>query len=133
MILNSAKQFFIFSFIGILNTLIHYSVFLFLLRVLDVNYLISSGIGYCCGLINSYFLNRKFTFKVTQKKSAEEASKFVVVNIVALLTNLGMMKLLVETLGIIPEISQIMAITGSVMVNFLGNKLWTFKPLRMGV
>ena len=126
---NSAKQFITFSFIGISNTLIHYSVFLLLLRILSLNYLISSGIGYCCGLTNSYFLNRKITFKVPTKKSLEEGGKFIVVNIAALLINLGMMGVLVHALEIIPEISQILAITGSLMINFLGNKLWTFRGL----
>lgn len=112
-----------------LNTFIHYSVFLFLLRILNLDYLLSSGTGYCCGLMNSYFLNRKITFKVRKKKNLGEAAKFLVVNIVALLINLGIMGFLVGALEIIPEISQVLAIAGSLMINFLGNKLWTFRVL----
>ncbi len=119
-------QFFKFSLVGISNTLIHYFVFLILLKILHINYLISSGLGFCCGLINSYYLNRRFTFKVTNKGNFNEGYKFIVVNIFALLMNLGCMNILVG-LGIVPEIAQILAIIGSYSVNFSGNKFWTFR------
>ena len=121
------RQFIIFSIIGVLNTLIHYGVFYALLNGFDIHYLISSAIGYFCGLINSYLLNRHFTFSIYTQRNLEEFSKFVLVNIVALSANLALMKAFVDIIGLVPEISQLLAIVGSLMANFLGNKIWVFK------
>jgi putative flippase GtrA len=123
----AVRQFVLFSAIGVLNTLIHYGVFYLLLKAFGIHYLISSAIGYCCGLINSYILNRNITFQVSRRKNLSEFSKFFFVNIVALSVNLIIMTALVDTMGIHPEISQIVAIIGSLAANFIGNKFWTFK------
>ncbi len=123
------RQFILFSAIGVLNTLIHYGVFFVLLNGLRIHYLVSSTTGYCCGLINSYLLNRRYTFNMSHRLNAPEFAKFVIVNIVALSVNLIMMKVLVDVWGIRPEVSQLLAILGSLAANFIGNKLWTFKEL----
>ena len=116
-----------FSLVGIINTIITYAIFVILLKLFFVNYLISSGLGYCCGLANSYFMNRKFTFKITKKKSIGEGSRFIVVNVAALLINLLLMKIFVRGFEILPEIAQVIAIAGSYCTNFIGNKFWTFR------
>ena len=126
-LIYSTKQFVIFSAIGVLNTAIHYGVFVSLYRIFMINYLLSSGIGYCCGLVNSYFMNRAFTFKMKNKKNVSEATRFLTTNIVALAVNLLLMKIVVGALNIIPEVSQVLAIFGSMVTNFLGNKFWTFR------
>jgi putative flippase GtrA len=123
----SLRQFVLFSAVGVLNTLIHYGVFFVLLNGLGIHYLVSSAAGYCCGLINSYLLNRRYTFHMSHRLNASEFVKFVIVNIVALSVNLIMMKVFVDVWGIRPEVSQLLAIIGSLAANFIGNKLWTFK------
>lgn len=116
-----------FSLVGIINTVITYAVFVIFFKLFSVNYLISSGLGYCCGLANSYFMNRKFTFKATTKKSIGEGSRFIVVNVAALLINLLLMKIFVRGFEVLPEIAQVIAIAGSYCINFIGNKFWTFR------
>jgi len=116
-----------FSIVGIINTIITYVVFVIFLKIFSVNYLISSGCGYCCGLANSYFMNRRFTFKITTKKSIGEGSRFILVNVAALLINLMLMKICVRGFEVLPEIAQVLAIAGSYCANFIGNKFWTFR------
>jgi putative flippase GtrA len=72
-------------------------------------------------------MNRRFTFKVTKKKSIGEGSRFIVVNVLALLINLLLMRILVRGFAVIPEIAQVAAIAGSYCANFIGNKFWTFR------
>ena len=110
-----------------MNTGIHYAVFYVLLNAIGLHYLLSSGLGYGCGLLNSYVLNRRLTFRAEGRHSLPEFSKFVIVNLAALSINLVMMRTLVEYIKIIPEIAQILSIIGSLVVNFAGNKFWTFK------
>ena len=125
---NSFLQFWKFSLIGVANTSIHYAIFWCLFKSGTCNYLLASGIGYSCGLTNSYVLNRKFTFRAVNRATLFEFNKFVVVNALALLLNLAVLSSLVKFIHLLPEVSQIFAIGGSYVTNFLGNKIWTFRP-----
>lgn len=51
-----------YSFIGILNTIIHWSVFLFLVCFLQSNQAIANLIGFVIAVIFSFFANAKYTF-----------------------------------------------------------------------
>jgi putative flippase GtrA len=121
------KQFIKFSLVGLLNTGIHYAMFLFLYRSCGINYLFASAVGYSCGLLNSFILNKNWTFKTINVRRDVEFIKFILVNIVALAINIIALKFFVEAIKIIPEISQVLAIVSSFIVNFLGNKYWTFR------
>jgi len=116
-----------FLIVGLINTGIHYVVFLLLYRLIDVNYLIASVVGYSCGLLNSFILNKRWTFKTINVRKDIEFVKFIIVNVVALAVNIAALRFLVEAMGIKPEISQIAAIGFSLVINFLGNKFWTFQ------
>lgn len=121
------SQFLKFAMIGFLNTGIHYLIFLWLFRVVGLYYMLASVIGYCCGLMNSFILNKKWTFKTKGVRKDIEFARFILVNIAALIVNVGTMKYFVSVLKIAPEFSQIGAIGFSMMTNFVGNKFWTFR------
>ena len=125
---RAAVQFLKFSCVGFLNSGVHYLLFYILYKLLGVYYLVSSAIGYSCGMVNSYVLNRRWTFKSNDDRIARELSKFLTVNVGSLLTNLGAMHFLVQHARLAPEHSQVAAIAFSILANFLGNNLWTFKP-----
>ncbi len=55
-----------------------------------------------------------------------EFIRFIVVNLVSLGVNLLVLQMLVSQANIMPEIAQGVAILGALVVNFSGNKLWTF-------
>ncbi len=120
-------QFTKFVLIGFVNTAIHYSVFILLFRVFGVLMLVASGIGYSLGVLNSFIMNRKWTFEMNNKANIPEFTKFVIVNVVSLIVNLGALRVLVQNIGLIPELGQVGAIGASIIVNFVGNKWWTFK------
>ena len=122
-------QFIKFATIGFLNTMIHYGVFLLLFRLAGVHYLLASSIGYCAGLINSFILNKTLTFRTKGTRTGIEFVKFVLVNVLALGANLLVLKFSVLFLDLIPELGQIFAIGFSIVINFLGNKIWTFRPI----
>jgi len=124
------RQFIKFSIVGLINTGIHYTVFLLFYRIVSINYLIASVMGYCCGLLNSYLMNRKWTFNSGAVDKKNEFFKFIAVNVTALGINVASLRLLVESLGIKPEISQLASIGLSLIVNFIGNKYWTFRPVK---
>lgn len=124
--MRTGTQFIIFSFIGVLNTVIHYVLFLLLFRLFGAPVMVSSALGYLVGMVNSFFLNRHWTFKISGTDMGPEFIRFIVVNLVSLGVNLLVLQMLVSQANIMPEIAQGVAILGALVVNFSGNKLWTF-------
>ena len=58
--------------------------------------------------------------------------KFLIVNLIALGVNVLTIYLFVDVFGIIAEISQIIAIGVSTLVNFSGSKFWAFRQTPEG-
>jgi putative flippase GtrA len=121
-------QFIKFAVVGLLNSAIQYSVFLLLFSLIGTQYLLASVIGYVAGMTNSYVLNRRWTFGSRNQQLLTELSRFVAVNLISLGANLGLLFLLVSTGVMVPQWAQVLAITGSTLVNFVLNKTWTFAP-----
>jgi putative flippase GtrA len=116
-----------FGIVGVLNTGIHYATFFFLFSFLGAHYLLSSVIGYCFGLLNSYVLNKYWTFRAKTGRRGEFA-RFTAVNLIALAVNLAALNAFVELAEMRPELAQAFAILCSMAANVTGNKFWTFSP-----
>ena len=59
---KSLREFISYCTIGVLNTAVHYVVFRGLLTIVSLQ-TIANTLGFCCGLVVSFFLNSRFTFK----------------------------------------------------------------------
>ena len=59
---KSLTEFVSYCAIGVLNTAVHYGVFLGLLALVPLQ-TIANTAGFVCGLVVSFFLNSRFTFK----------------------------------------------------------------------
>lgn len=122
-------QFIKFSLVGLLNTAIHYGVFYGLFQYMGVPYLLASGIGFFLAVTNSYLINKHWTFKSKGVANSRQFTKFMIVNLVSLSINLAGMTILVELFNMYPPIAQILTIGFTLIVNFAGNKLWTFREV----
>jgi putative flippase GtrA len=121
-------QFIKFAVVGVLNSAIQYLVFLLLYSLAGTQYLVASIIGYVAGMLNSYVLNRRWTFGSRNQQLLTELGRFVAVNLISLGVNLGLLFLLVSAGIMVPQWAQVLAIAGSTLVNFVLNKVWTFAP-----
>lgn len=126
--MKNSVQFVKFGLVGVLNTLVHYLVFLLLYRLAGLAVTVASAIGYMVGVANSFILNRRWTFRVSGSGAGSEFVKFTVVNIISMGINLLILQVVISLGGVIPEIAQVLAILCTLVVNFTGNKWWTFKP-----
>lgn len=120
-------QFIKFNLVGVLNTLVDFGVYT-LLTSLGLNNLIAQCISYACGMLNSYLLNTLWTFKVERKRTTTEFIKFACVNLVSLGTSLGILSICKYWFMIDNVIYQkLIATPISLVVNFIGNKLFVFR------
>ncbi|MBT4075643.1 MAG: GtrA family protein [Gammaproteobacteria bacterium] len=120
-------QFIKFSIVGIFNTLIHYAVFYYLYSYLGLYHLLASATGFCFAVTNSYFVNKHWTFKGSDTKSRYLFIRFLIVNLISLTINLTGMLILVELFLINPLLAQLLMIIITLVVNFMGNKFWSFR------
>lgn len=120
-------QFMRFALTGILNTLVHMAVFMLLYRLAGMPVLAASALGYAAGVINSFVINRRWTFGVRGDGATTEFAKFLVVNLVSMTINLVLLQLLVDRHAMNPELAQVIAIAAALVVNYSGNRWWTFR------
>ncbi|MCL6456406.1 MAG: GtrA family protein, partial [Gorillibacterium sp.] len=104
------RSFIRFNIVGILNTLVDFTVFT-ILFAFGVSNSVAQCISYTAGTANSYILNSKWTFatkpelqpqaKAPRKRSIDyaELSKFLLVNLVTLGLSLILLHLFIEVWG----------------------------------
>lgn len=122
--LMDIRKFIKFSLVGVVNTVVFYGIYYFLLQA-GIWYVVSLTIGNIVAIINSYVLNKFFTFKA-KKKSISESVRFFIVAGVQYLLNLLIVHVCVSFIGISAELSGLIAICISVFASYFGHKFWTF-------
>ena len=117
------KQLLKFNFVGILNAIVSYCVFIFFLDYF--NYIISLFISHLFGVTHSYIWNRHWTFKKTKSK-VNEFLKFNSVYVIVFVVNAVSLIFLVDTLKLNPGIGQLMVLPVISIISFVGHKYWSF-------
>jgi len=125
-LLSTLKQFLKFGIVGISNTLVTISTIFILMSLMGVSYIISNIVGYILGLINSFILNKIWTFK-SRATAGKEGIRFVLVFGICYLIQLAALIFLKEKVGVTKELAQLLAMIIYTMLNFTGNKLYTFR------
>ncbi len=121
------KQFVRFIIVGSLATSLSYSVFLIALRVFDINYLIAACLGFVFGVLLGFLLNKNWTFDAKNEKSKKTAFSYFAVYIFSLIISLLFLKVMVDSVGLSPELSNFLGIGVSTFTNFSGTKFFVFK------
>ena len=122
----ASAQLFKFISVGTLSTLLNYSSFYILLSFYNLNYMLSSAIGYLLGVSVGFIFNKGWTFQY-QGASLKEPFQYIALYSFSLLVGLAFLKLLVSSLNIPPEIANIATIILTAITNFFGLKLWVFR------
>jgi len=122
-------QFFKFCLVGGINTLVDSAVFSLCFYIIFKQNTalqpIAFALGYTFGLICSYILNKLWTFK-EKSTSSKQIIVFIIINIVAFSLGLGELSLL-KTVSIIGIEAKLLSVPLTLLVNFIGNKLFVFK------
>lgn len=116
-----------FCVTGGLNTIIDFAVTTALNALLHININVAKTVGYLCGMVNSFVVNKKWTFKTDDKETKRELVKFALVNLCMLGLSLLLINTFKSTLQIGDTFANVLS-TGIVMViNFLVSNFWVFK------
>jgi putative flippase GtrA len=119
------RQFLKYVLVGFLNTGVFYGIYYIMLQF-GFFYATAVTVGTVVGIINSYFWNKYFTFK-SRKKSVGETLKFLTVYGVQYLSNLFVIFMCINYIGISAELAGIVAIGIGLFISFFGHKFWSFR------
>ncbi len=130
-------QLFRFGLVGCLNTTIDLLVLNMLLWLWPTQntwaLLLENSFAYAFGALNSFILNKYWTFRCYGRANRREVARFVATTLAGLVCNDLMLWLLSGALQQLPlnptlgtNIAKVLAIGGTVLISYLGMRLWVF-------
>jgi putative flippase GtrA len=118
-----------FCAVGATGYVVNLVVYTLLLRGFDLHYIPSAIGSFLVAVTNNYTWNRLWTFHGSRGHVVFQGLRFFVVALLALVANLVMLEVLIA-LGLGEIVAQAIAIVLVTPVNFVGNKLWSFRSRR---
>jgi putative flippase GtrA len=117
-----------FGAVGASGYAVNLISFAVLVHLLGVTYWVASPIAYLLGTANNFYWNRRWTFShARDAHPVHQAWKFFAVSLLSFGVNYGVLITLVKTTGMEQVLAQAIANAVGMPVNFLGQKLWSFK------
>jgi putative flippase GtrA len=114
-----------FCAVGAVGYVINLGVYTALLHA-GLHYLVAATGSFLVAVSSNYLLNRWWTFREHRAGVAAQGMRFFVVSLASLGANLAMLHVLI-TLGLGKLVGQAIAIVLVTPLNFVGNKLWSFR------
>ena len=120
------KQLGKFCVVGAVGYLINLAVYDALLHA-GLHYLLAATCSFLVAVTSNYTWNRLWTFREERGHLGIQGMRFFVVSLAALGANLVVLHLLVVYGGLGRLLAQAVAIVVVTPLNFVGNKLWSFR------
>ena len=115
-----------FCAVGAIGYVVNLAVYGLLVERAGVDYRLAAICSFVVAVTNNYTWNRLWTFRTQRGGVAIQGMRFFVVALLALAANLVVLVVLVQIgLGKVP--AQALAIVLVTPINFIGNKLWSFR------
>src|SRR6266487_424843 len=115
-----------FSAVGASGYAVNLAVYTALLKGADFHYALAATCSFVVAVTNNYTWNRVWTFHAQRGHVGWQGLRFLVVALVAYGVNLGLLSALIA-LGLDKVLSQAIAVILVTPLNFIGNKLWSFR------
>lgn len=119
----------LYGIIGSSSALLDFLIFTLLTEVFGVYYLVANCISVTCGLTNSFILNRKYNFKVTDK-TLKRAIMFFAVGYCGLALNSTLLYVFINFAHFATPVAKLCAMAIEVLLQFLVNSFVTFRKTK---
>lgn len=118
--------FYRYLLVGLVNTAVGFGVILILQLYFGLHPIAANAWGYVVGLIVSYALNRKYTFR-SQRSFRSSIPLFAGAAAVSYLINLAVLQFSITVLDVHPVLSQALANCAYVLSFYIANRYVVFK------
>src|SRR4051794_4139492 len=115
-----------FGGVGATGYVVNLAVYSALLRGAGWHYVYAATASFVVAVTNNYVWNRIWTFRDQRGHVGFQGLRFLAVAVIAYGANLGILSALIA-LGMNKVVAQAIAIVLVTPLNFVGNKLWSFK------
>ena len=115
-----------FCAVGASGYVVNLVVFSLLVHAFGIHYLVAATCSFLVAVTNNYAWNRLWTFRGQRGHVAYQGLRFLVVSTCALFANLLILYVLVRV-GLAEVLAQAFAIVLVTPLNFVGNKVWSFR------
>jgi len=115
-----------FSAVGLSGYVINLVVYTALLKGAGFHYAAAATCSFLVAVTNNYIWNRVWTFHAERGHVGWQGLRFLVVALVAYIANLALLTAFIA-MGLDKVLAQAIAVVLVVPLNFLGNKLWSFR------
>jgi putative flippase GtrA len=116
-----------FGLVGGIGFVINLAVYTLCVHGFGIDYHVAAVIAWVVAVANNFVMNRHWTFDASGGRARFQAVRFVAVSLVALGFSLLLLVVFVEDAGMPKVAAQALAVAASMPLNFLGNKLWSFR------
>jgi putative flippase GtrA len=116
-----------FLLVGLSGYAVNLAVFTFALEVLSVHHLAAATLAFAVAVLNNFWWNRHWTFAARGGHAGFQAARFFAVSVVAFLIQVTILELLISSAGMPKVAAQALSLVLATPVNFVGNKLWSFR------
>ncbi|HWX97080.1 MAG TPA: GtrA family protein [Solirubrobacteraceae bacterium] len=116
-----------FGLVGGVGFAVNLAVYALCVHVVGLDYHVAAVAAWLVAVMNNFILNRHWTFDASDGRVHFQAMRFLAVSLVAFGVSLLLLTLFVEAAGIAKVPAQALAVATSMPLNFLGNKLWSFR------
>ncbi|TMK68576.1 MAG: GtrA family protein [Actinobacteria bacterium] len=115
-----------FCIVGASGYVVNLAVYALLLNWANLHYTLAATGSFLVAVANNYTWNRVWTFRHQRGHVGYQGLRFLIVSLIVYAANLGLLTLFVAA-GLGKIVSQAIAIVLVTPLNFLGNKLWSFR------
>ena len=115
-----------FGVVGASGYLVNLGIYALLLKRAGLHYLLAETCSFLVAATWNYGWNRYWTFRAERGHFGYQGMRFLVVSGTVYAANTGLLTLLVS-LGVGKIVGQAIAVVLVTPLNFLGNKLWSFR------
>src|SRR5438552_5956769 len=119
-----------FAIVGGVGFVVNVGVYALFVHPIGADYHVAAVAAWLVAVANNFVLNRHWTFDARDGRAHFQAMRFVTVSLVALGFSLLLLMGFVELIGLPKVPAQALAVAASMPLNFLGNKLWSFRSER---
>jgi putative flippase GtrA len=115
-----------FGAVGATGYVVNLAVFAACIHLAGLDYHLSAVIAWVVSVTNNFWLNRHWTFAARQTHPLRQAVRFFAVSAVVFGVTYGILVALVNG-GMTKDLAQAIAIACGTPLNFVAQKLWSFK------
>jgi dolichol-phosphate mannosyltransferase len=116
-----------FGLVGASGFVVNLAVYALCVHALGVPYQAAAVLAWLVAVTNNFVINRHWTFDASAGALHFQALRFFFVSLIAFGLNLLLLTLFVEAASMAKVPAQAIAVVASTPLNFIGNKLWSFR------